>query len=400
MREMPGRIPRWIWLALPLAWFLYFYHLDAAGLLGPDEPRYAAIARQMAGSGDWVTPRLWGQPWFEKPALLYWMTAAGFRLGMRQLPAAAAVLGAAVLAKGLVPLALSAPLGVRRRFPDLLRPRVILPFLVVALPWYVLCYWKNGWHFLEVFIWEQHFGRLASASLGHAQPWWFYVPILAAGLLPWTPLAGLLARRGVWRDPRRAFLLAWLLFGLVFFSVFLNKLPGYVLPLVPAAAALMGIGLDEVADARWWLAACAAPLVAFPIAAQMLPGAVASGLTHTARPQFDWTWLLPAVVVAAVWLLHAHRLAATLLVAVCAVLGVVYLKQVTMPELDRVYSARGLWRKIEARTGHTCVTEIQRNWRYGLNYYSVTPLPDCAGMPKPVEIRQEAGKLPYVAARP
>src|SRR4051794_32402714 len=36
----------------------------------------------MAISGDWVTPRLWGQPWFEKPALLYWMTAIGFRAGL------------------------------------------------------------------------------------------------------------------------------------------------------------------------------------------------------------------------------------------------------------------------------------------------------------------------------
>ena len=36
----------------------------------------------MARSGDWVTPRLWGEAWFEKPALLYWMTGAGFRLGL------------------------------------------------------------------------------------------------------------------------------------------------------------------------------------------------------------------------------------------------------------------------------------------------------------------------------
>ena len=46
---------------------LYLFHLDAAGVLGPDEPRYSAIGRAMAASGDWVTPRLWGAPWFEKP---------------------------------------------------------------------------------------------------------------------------------------------------------------------------------------------------------------------------------------------------------------------------------------------------------------------------------------------
>ncbi|MBV9770083.1 MAG: glycosyltransferase family 39 protein [Bryobacterales bacterium] len=62
--------------------FLYFFGLTRAGLLGPDEPRYAVIGRAMAETGDWITPRLWGQPWFEKPAFLYWMTAAGFKAGL------------------------------------------------------------------------------------------------------------------------------------------------------------------------------------------------------------------------------------------------------------------------------------------------------------------------------
>jgi 4-amino-4-deoxy-L-arabinose transferase-like glycosyltransferase len=57
----------------------FFSHLDALGLVGPDEPRYAAVARAMAESGDWVTPRLNGQPWFEKPALYYWGAAVAFR---------------------------------------------------------------------------------------------------------------------------------------------------------------------------------------------------------------------------------------------------------------------------------------------------------------------------------
>ena len=56
--------------------------LGSLPLVGPDEPRYAAIGREMARSRDWVTPRLWGEAWFEKPALLYWMTGAGFRLGL------------------------------------------------------------------------------------------------------------------------------------------------------------------------------------------------------------------------------------------------------------------------------------------------------------------------------
>src|SRR5215831_9929640 len=72
-----------VWLCAGLLiYFLYFFHLTATGMLGPDEPRYAAIGREMARSGDWVTPRLWGEPWFEKPPLIYWMTAVAFRLGL------------------------------------------------------------------------------------------------------------------------------------------------------------------------------------------------------------------------------------------------------------------------------------------------------------------------------
>ena len=69
-------------LLLAALFFLYFAGLTDAGLLGPDEPRYAAIGRQMARSGDFVTPMLWGSPWFEKPALLYWMVAAGNAIGL------------------------------------------------------------------------------------------------------------------------------------------------------------------------------------------------------------------------------------------------------------------------------------------------------------------------------
>jgi 4-amino-4-deoxy-L-arabinose transferase-like glycosyltransferase len=58
----------------------YFSHLGAIGFVGPDEPRYAWIARDMAESGDWVTPRLYGKPWFEKPPLFYWGAALSFKL--------------------------------------------------------------------------------------------------------------------------------------------------------------------------------------------------------------------------------------------------------------------------------------------------------------------------------
>ena len=57
-----------------------FSGLGALGLVGPDEPRYAAIARAMAETHDWVTPRLWGTPWFEKPVLYYWLAGIAMRI--------------------------------------------------------------------------------------------------------------------------------------------------------------------------------------------------------------------------------------------------------------------------------------------------------------------------------
>ena len=74
-------IPLWgIPLILAVLWVCLFSGLGAIGLLGPDEPRYAAIARAMAETHDWITPRLWGTPWFEKPVLYYWAAGIAMRV--------------------------------------------------------------------------------------------------------------------------------------------------------------------------------------------------------------------------------------------------------------------------------------------------------------------------------
>ena len=476
---MPRKIAPLVWFLVPLAFWLYFSHLTTAGLLGPDEPRYASIARDMARSGDWITPRLWGEPWFEKPALLYWMTGAGFRLGLgpetaprvpvaalavlflafywwildrefggraasyatlilatsvgwfgfsqiavvdlpltatfsaamllalpwiargdsRWLPGVTAALGLAVLAKGLVPLVLAVPLVMPGRFRDWFRWRVAIPFLVIALPWYVFCSLRNGREFLEVFFWQHHFARFVSPALLHLQPWWFFIPVLIAGLLPWAPLA-LLIRPKWWQDPRRRFLLSWLIFGLVFFSLSANKLPGYVLPLLPAATILLGLGLAETARPGVWLAACGCLLVCYPVAAQVLPVAVASGLSRSPWTEWHGNWIVVGVAAAALGWIVTRRFGAingAAGVAASAAVGLLYLQAVALPEVSRQASARDLWREIGTRAADVCVENIQRNWRYGLNYYSTEPLPDCASEPKPLALRQFPGRPPHLA---
>jgi len=94
----------WALLIFATLYVCYFSHLGAIGFVGPDEPRYAWIARDMAETGDWVTPRLYGKPWFEKPPLFYWGAALSFKyLGVSEasarLPSAiSALLATLVLA--------------------------------------------------------------------------------------------------------------------------------------------------------------------------------------------------------------------------------------------------------------------------------------------------------------
>jgi len=67
---------------------VFFFGLGRLGFLGPDEPRYAEVAREMFASGDYISTRLCGCLWFEKPALIYWMAAAGYHLfGVNELAA-------------------------------------------------------------------------------------------------------------------------------------------------------------------------------------------------------------------------------------------------------------------------------------------------------------------------
>ncbi len=70
-------IPSSVWVILALAWFAT---LAWRPLLEPDESRYAEIPREMVHSGDWITPRLNGFKYFEKPPLQYWATAAAYSL--------------------------------------------------------------------------------------------------------------------------------------------------------------------------------------------------------------------------------------------------------------------------------------------------------------------------------
>lgn len=76
-----SNFPIVLWLLVIIGFIaLYFFGLNFLPFLGPDEPRYAQVAREMFERGDWVTPTLGGHNWFEKPALLYWLQIIAYNI--------------------------------------------------------------------------------------------------------------------------------------------------------------------------------------------------------------------------------------------------------------------------------------------------------------------------------
>jgi hypothetical protein len=132
----------------------------------------------------------------------------------------------------------------------------------------------------------------------------------------------------------------------------------------------------------------------FPLAS-MLPQALVDGLSRSRIPAWNVVWAIPIVLAAVVMFLESRRrrAAAVFLIAAAITAAVTYLKIVSFPAIEESYSARSLWRRIASDPGSVCVEEIPRNWRYGLNYYSVEPLPDCDEAPRPVHVKQENGAL-------
>jgi len=335
---------------------VFFYGLGRLPFVGPDEPRYAEVAREMYRTGDWITPRLGGIKWFEKPALTYWLLAGGYALfgenefgarfgvavvatfgalllyffGRRArsarfgyLSAAALVtcglwpgfargvtcdltlsvaieiallsfflweskesrvgadrlwyvfcfaLGLSTLAKGLIgvalPMMIIAPyLILTGAWRSLLRPRLIilgaLIFIATAAVWYAPVVARNGREFIDEFFIGHHLQRYLSNKYHHPQPIYFFSLVAVAGSFPWSfYLLSPLAQRDFWAslsrrrqassestpdDRLRLFLLLWFAAPIVFFSFSGSKLPGYILPIFPAVALIIGRELE-----RWW----------------------------------------------------------------------------------------------------------------------------------------------------
>lgn len=332
--------PLWLWFYLIVFLVLWCYMLGARTLVPTDEGRYAEMAREMVVSGDWVTPRLNGIKYFEKPPLQTWLNAATFEVfglgewqarlwtgisalfgialvaytGTRIFSPRAGLSAAVVLASsfwwagmghvnsldmglsGMMTLALCGLLLAQRDEASASQQRngmllcwlgmalatlskgpmgIILPgavlfiytfvardwriwlrlhpgkglllFFAVTVPWFVLVAQANH-EFLHFFFIHEHWERFTSKIHHRDGPWYYFIPLLVAGIFPWL---GLLTQ-GLWRGVRQQagtfqpakMLLVWVLFIFFFFSISSSKLPSYILPIFPALALLIALHLE------------------------------------------------------------------------------------------------------------------------------------------------------------
>jgi len=503
----------WTVLICATLYVCYFSHLGAIGFVGPDEPRYAWIARDMAETGDWVTPRLYGKPWFEKPPLYYWGAAICFELfgvsdAAARLPSAicallatlamawlawrvyrgetarwlllllpttvgmigfshaaatdmpfsamltiamvcAAVivgllperprrdweqhslkavrdktpairddgavdlrrwlalilfglfLGLAVLAKGPAAIILCGGAVFfwalfTKRWRDALRllhPAAIAASCVTALPWYILCARRNP-DFFRIFIIEHNFKRYLTPEFQHIQPFWFYIPVILIAFLPWTAALLCTAVIGALRAYQEkisgstGFLVSWALFCILFFSISQSKLPGYVLPAVPAIAILVSRSCTRLAH-----------LNARPLAVTFLVTGVALTVLmlwlrqseeHLLRTVGVFTPLVFVALTAfasfAVFLGIAFLLAGAqtrnfFLVSgvLCVILPLAFAERIARFLPIGIVSARYLAREIQTaqiETPNLTVAGLKRGTRFGLNFYLHAELND------------------------
>jgi 4-amino-4-deoxy-L-arabinose transferase-like glycosyltransferase len=277
-------------------------------------------------------------------------------------------------------------------------PGIVL-FCAVALPWYVAVQLRNPQFFRE-FILQHNLARFSSNLYHHQQPFWYYIPVLLLGLIPWAVfvLSALLSSlRGWWKNRVELneetsldlFLMLWLIFPVVFFSLSQSKLPGYIIPAIPAGTVLLARYVRRHASDK-------------PVVTVLLHAIVASGpivpalMMQYLLLQHHLPWGPATMISIALALLIAVAMFFSLLryglvwlrfvTLIPAVLVVGIVLRIGAPALDAKLSARPVAGEIahfDTKQLPLAVFRVNRDLQYGLAFYR-----------NEVIARYEAGQIP------
>jgi len=285
----------------------------------------------------------------------------------------------------------------------------VLLFCAIVLPWYIAVQVRNPQFFRE-FILEHNLARFSTDLYHHREPIWYYLPVMVLALAPWTVFVVAACARSlrIWWTERKLssaapdhelqfnlFACSWLLVPLLFFSISKSKLPGYILPTVPAGTVLFAeylrLHFEQKESVSKWLAVLHALLAAAPIVPAVL---VANLVVQHRLPPGK-----PLIVVAVVALGLGAAIVLTLLgrpglrmlrfvTLIPVVLAVAAVLKLGAPTIGRTLSTRPLAVELASmETSHlpSAVCGASREVEYGLAFYRNQKVS-----------RYEAGDIPSV----
>lgn len=272
----------------------------------------------------------------------------------------------------------------------------ILLFFAVALPWYIAVQVENPQFFRE-FVLEHNLARFSTNLYHHPEPFWYYIPVTALALVPWIVVVAvaLVESLRLWWTQRkstapeiklqfRIFAACWLLVPIVFFSLSQSKLPGYILPAVPAGALLLADYLlrhrEQGTALPKWLALLHSVIAAAPIVPAVLIGYLVMQHRLPRGAPLYFALVLAFVVCAGLTITLFGRMQLRMLrfvTLIPAVLAVAAVLKLGTSAIDQKQSARPLaleLSSIETKELPIAVDGVQRELEYGLAFYRNQPV--------------------------
>ncbi len=293
------------------------------------------------------------------------------------------------LAAAIIALFAAAKRDYRLLLRSLWVPGMLL-FCAVVLPWYIAVQVKNP-EFFQVFIFQHNLARFGSNLYHHTQPFWYYAPVLLLGLIPWIVVvaASLAETIRVWWVERRemlssgdalnVFLVIWLAVPTAFFSLSQSKLPGYIVPALPAGTLLLAEYIRRRVTGGESPSMFLTILHSIVAATPIVPALMIQYIVLQHR--LPWgkaaaiSFMFAAVLAIGIAITLRTKLgfgALRFITLVPVVLAVAAVLRLGAPALDSTLSARPLANEIshlENKQLPLAVAHVSRETEYGLAFY-------------------------------